>query len=114
MEDAVFRRARHVVSENARTVAAAQALKEGDFAAVGGYMLDSHRSLREVWYDTHVLYRRMYPIFEVSLFLALTACSACSTAVFSHRRLRGDCVCMHALCGCRYTSSVVACLYPTL
>lgn len=48
VEDAVFRRARHVVSENARTVAAAQALKEGDFAAVGGYMLDSHRSLREV------------------------------------------------------------------
>lgn len=48
MEDAVFRRARHVVSENARTVAAAQALKDGDYHAVGGFMQDSHRSLREV------------------------------------------------------------------
>eukprot|EP00752_Nemacystus_decipiens_P018584 g16662.t1 len=47
VEDAVFRRARHVVSENGRTVAAARALKEGDFVAVGGFMLDSHRSLRE-------------------------------------------------------------------
>lgn len=48
VEDAVFRRARHVVSENARTVAAAKALVDGDYRAVGGFMVDSHRSLRDV------------------------------------------------------------------
>lgn len=48
VEDAVFRRARHVVSENARTVTAARALTSGDYREVGQLMLDSHRSLREV------------------------------------------------------------------
>ncbi|CAM9244473.1 unnamed protein product [Hapterophycus canaliculatus] len=47
VEDAVFRRARHVVTENDRTVAAAQALKKGDYTAVGRLMVESHRSLRE-------------------------------------------------------------------
>ncbi|CAN0225323.1 unnamed protein product [Ectocarpus sp. 6 AP-2014] len=47
VEDAVFRRARHVVSENARTVTAARALTSGDYLQVGQLMLDSHRSLRE-------------------------------------------------------------------
>ncbi|CAM9278091.1 unnamed protein product [Scytosiphon promiscuus] len=47
VEDAVFRRARHVVTENDRTVAAAQALKKGDYSAVGRLMVESHRSLRE-------------------------------------------------------------------
>ncbi|CAB1111615.1 unnamed protein product [Ectocarpus sp. CCAP 1310/34] len=47
VEDAVFRRARHVVSENARTVTAARALTSGDYQEVGQLMLDSHRSLRE-------------------------------------------------------------------
>lgn len=51
VEDAVFRRARHVVSENARTTAAAEALRDGDYQTVGGFMLDSHRSLREVLND---------------------------------------------------------------
>lgn len=48
VDQAVFRRARHVVSENLRTVAAAEALDKRDYGAVGRYMLDSHRSLREV------------------------------------------------------------------
>eukprot|EP00904_Undaria_pinnatifida_P000059 jgi/Undpi1/10053/HiC_scaffold_28.g12507.m1 len=47
VEEAVFLRARHVVSENARTVAAARALKAGDYRTVGSLMLDSHRSLSE-------------------------------------------------------------------
>ncbi|CAM9121043.1 unnamed protein product [Ectocarpus sp. 4 AP-2014] len=47
VEEAVFRRARHVVSENARTVTAARALTSGDYLQVGQLMLDSHRSLRE-------------------------------------------------------------------
>lgn len=48
VEDAVFRRARHVVSENARTVAAAEALMKGDYRTAGGLMVESHNSLREV------------------------------------------------------------------
>lgn len=48
VEEAVFLRARHVVSENARTVAAARALKAGEYRTVGSLMLDSHRSLSEV------------------------------------------------------------------
>jgi galactokinase len=44
---ALRRRARHVITENARTAAAAEALQRGDAAAVGALMVDSHRSLRD-------------------------------------------------------------------
>ncbi len=47
MPDAVFRRARHVVTENERTQAAAAALEAGDAAALGRLMDESDRSLRE-------------------------------------------------------------------
>jgi len=42
-----LRRARHVVGENARTLAAADALARGDVAAVGRLMEASHASLRD-------------------------------------------------------------------
>jgi galactokinase len=41
------RRARHVVTENDRTLAAAAALERGDFGAVGRLFGESHRSLRD-------------------------------------------------------------------
>ncbi|MDX2183276.1 MAG: galactokinase [Gemmatimonadaceae bacterium] len=41
------RRARHVITENARTVAAAERLRAGDAAAVGALMDASHQSLRD-------------------------------------------------------------------
>jgi galactokinase len=41
------RRARHVVTENARTLRAAEALARGDAAEVGRLMDESHRSLRD-------------------------------------------------------------------
>jgi galactokinase len=41
------RRARHVVTENARTRAAADALAGGDWRAAGGLMYESHQSLRD-------------------------------------------------------------------
>ena len=44
---ALYRRARHVVSENQRVLAAAQALRRGDMAAVGALLLESHASLAE-------------------------------------------------------------------
>jgi galactokinase len=46
--DAVTRkRARHVVTENSRTLAAADALADGDLRAVGALMNESHASLRD-------------------------------------------------------------------
>jgi galactokinase len=43
----LYRRARHVVSENARTRAAADALAAGDWRAAGALMYESHQSLRD-------------------------------------------------------------------
>jgi galactokinase len=43
----VRRRARHVTTENARTLAAASHLAASRFAAVGALMYESHRSLRD-------------------------------------------------------------------
>ena len=45
--DVLYRRARHVVTENARVIRAAQALDDGDLDALGRLMADSHRSLRD-------------------------------------------------------------------
>ena len=42
-----YRRARHVVSENQRTLEAADALERGDVTRVGELMAASHRSLRD-------------------------------------------------------------------
>jgi galactokinase len=47
MEPVVFRRARHVVSENQRTLQAAQAIQNSDWDTVGQLMYDSHASLRD-------------------------------------------------------------------
>jgi galactokinase len=44
---ALWKRARHVVTENVRTLAAVDALKEGDWAAMGVLMVQSHESLRD-------------------------------------------------------------------
>jgi galactokinase len=47
LPETVFRRCRHVVGENARTLAAASALERGDLTAFGALMTESHRSLRD-------------------------------------------------------------------
>jgi galactokinase len=47
LTDVAFKRARHVVSENARVRDAAEALTRGDLARVGQLMRDSHTSLRD-------------------------------------------------------------------
>jgi galactokinase len=47
MEPVVFRRARHVITENARTLQAAQAIGESDWPKVGRLMYESHASLRD-------------------------------------------------------------------
>ncbi len=47
LEDTIFRRARHVITENLRTEEAAGALLRGDFASLGRLMNESHASLRD-------------------------------------------------------------------
>ena len=42
-----YRRARHVITENARTLRAAETLRAGDWPALGGLMYASHHSLRD-------------------------------------------------------------------
>ncbi len=49
MTDIVFRRASHVVAENLRPVLMANALRQGDLAAGGALMNDSHESLRALY-----------------------------------------------------------------
>src|SRR5207244_7602618 len=45
LQPVLYRRARHVVTENARTVAAADAVRRGDWQAVGPLLYASHASL---------------------------------------------------------------------
>ena len=45
--DIAYRRARHVTSENARTLAAAAAIGRADWRRFGALMYESHRSLRD-------------------------------------------------------------------
>jgi galactokinase len=47
LSDVVFRRCRHVVSENARTVEAAKMLGREDYEVAGRLMVESHKSLRD-------------------------------------------------------------------
>jgi galactokinase len=47
MDEVSFRRARHVVTENARTLAAKDALEDGDWNLLGRLMNDSHTSMRD-------------------------------------------------------------------
>ena len=47
LPERVFRRCRHVVTENARVQSAAAALRAGDLDAFGGLMRASHESLRD-------------------------------------------------------------------
>ena len=47
MDEVTFRRARHVLTENERTLRAAEALRAGDSRTLGRLMNESHQSLRE-------------------------------------------------------------------
>ncbi|MDX6613896.1 MAG: galactokinase [Blastocatellia bacterium] len=58
------RRARHVVTENERTLTAAQALKAGDVRKLGTLMVGSHQSLRD---DFDVSCRELDIMFELAL-----------------------------------------------
>jgi galactokinase len=47
LPELIYRRCRHVISENARVLASAAALTQGDWATFGQLMNESHRSLRD-------------------------------------------------------------------
>jgi len=47
LSDILYKRARHVMTENARVLAAREALRSGDLAALGVLMQESHTSLRD-------------------------------------------------------------------
>jgi galactokinase len=47
LPDQIFRRCRHVITENARVTAAAAALTRNDVTAFGDLMRESHRSMRD-------------------------------------------------------------------
>jgi galactokinase len=47
MSDVVFRRARHVISENQRVMDAVLALEKDDFIRLGELIFQSHESLRD-------------------------------------------------------------------
>ncbi len=49
MDDVAFRRASHVIAENARPGRLAAALRDYDLATAGRLMLDSHASLRDLY-----------------------------------------------------------------
>jgi galactokinase len=46
LPETIFRRCRHVIAENARTLSAGKALRSGEIRKFGELMYDSHRSLR--------------------------------------------------------------------
>lgn len=47
MSDVVYRRARHVITENSRTLDAAEALRQGDLTTLSQLMMQSHHSMRD-------------------------------------------------------------------
>ena len=47
LDEESYRRARHVISENDRTLAATEALRAGDLVALGALMAQSHVSMRD-------------------------------------------------------------------
>ncbi len=46
LDETIFRRCRHVITENARTIEAASALQSGQIQRFGNLMYESHRSLK--------------------------------------------------------------------
>jgi galactokinase len=64
LSDRVYRRCRHVVTENARTQSAADALRDGDLARFGVLMGASHASLRD---DYDVSTRELDAMVEAAM-----------------------------------------------
>ena len=80
LDNTEYRRARHVITENGRTIDAADALRHSDWPSVGQLMYASHESLRD---DFEVSCAELDTLVE----LARTACG--SGAVIGSRMTGG-------------------------
>jgi len=67
LDPVVLRRARHIVTENARVAAAAQALAGGDLARMGELMEASHVSMRDDFEITVPLIDRLVDIVKAAI-----------------------------------------------
>jgi galactokinase len=67
LDDVVFRRARHIVTENTRTTAAAGALAAGDLVRLGELMAASHVSMRDDFEITHPAVDRLVEIAQTAV-----------------------------------------------
>lgn len=67
MEPIAWRRARHVVSENERTLEAARALAEGDLRRMGRLMAQSHASMRDDFQITVPAIDRLVDILQQAI-----------------------------------------------
>lgn len=67
LDATVLRRARHIVTENARTLAAAEALQQADMPALRELMAASHASMREDFAISHPAVDRLVEILADAL-----------------------------------------------
>ncbi|CAM4077497.1 galactokinase [Roseateles saccharophilus] len=67
LDEVVYRRARHIVTENARTQAAAVALARGDLATLGALMAASHASMRDDFEITVPAVDRLVEILQQAI-----------------------------------------------
>lgn len=67
LDPVVLRRARHIVTENARVAAAAQALAAGDLAQMGELMEASHVSMRDDFEITVPLIDRLVDVVKAAI-----------------------------------------------
>ena len=63
LPEIVYRRCRHVITENERTIEAAEFFKKHDLAAAGKLMFESHRSLRD---DYEVSCKELDALVEIA------------------------------------------------
>jgi galactokinase len=64
LDERVYRRCRHVITENARVVAAADALRRSDLTAFGRLMVESHHSMRD---DYEITTREIDALVDAAL-----------------------------------------------
>jgi galactokinase len=86
LTDVELRRARHVVTENARVQASAAALRAGDVETFGRLMVDSHASLRD---DYAVSGPELDALVDIALATADSAERAAETIPARYRDATG-------------------------
>jgi galactokinase len=115
MGEAAFRRARHVLSENERTVRAAEAMRENDVTTLGRLMTESHQSLRD---DFEVSTRALDAMVESArgapgchgARLTGAGFGGCVVALVERRRLHG--FVPHAVAMFTAATRLVPAVYP--